>query len=346
MSDSLIAPGLLPGEFTPTGLRLPEDLSFDDWRNLGRNLLALEKSVGWWVGDWVREGDERDWGQMYVEAEGITGKAYKTLRNSAWVANAFDLSRRRDKLSFKHHAEVASLPPSVADAMLDEAEKNQWSTRELRAAVSQFKVRDRLEIDVSPDVSHEDSGCTVNDLFALVETGKKFGTIYADPPWLYDNQGTRGATGNHYSGMTVEELCALPVKNLAAEDAHLHLWTTNGFLFECPKIFEAWGFEFRSSFVWVKPEMGMGNYWRNSHEILLTAIRGDAKSFNVHNIMSWLECSRSEHSTKPEKVREFIELASPPNRLELFARARRDGWLVWGNDIRASLFDRTMREVA
>jgi len=191
-----------------------------------------------------------------------------------------------------------------------------------------------------------DATCTVADLDRLVDAGRKFGTIYADPPWLYDNQGTRASTGNHYDGLTVDQLCALPVGELVADDAHLHLWTTNGFLFDCPRIFEAWGFEFRSSFVWVKSQIGIGNYWRNSHEFLLTAIRGDAKRFNDHSIRSWLECDRGAHSAKPEQVRSYIERASPGPYLELFGRRSAAGWAVWGNQIERTIFDHDVAEVA
>lgn len=191
-------------------------------------------------------------------------------------------------------------------------------------------------------------GCTVDSLDGLISSGRKFGTIYADPPWLYDNQGTRASTDNHYSGLTIEQLCALPIEELAADDAHLHLWTTNGFLFECPKLFEAWGFEFRSSFIWVKPQMGIGNYWRNSHEIMLTAIRGNAKRFNegAKNLKSWIECDRGRHSAKPEQVRHFIEKASDGPRLELFGRSSAPGWVVWGNQIEKTIFDSAVAGVA
>lgn len=184
------------------------------------------------------------------------------------------------------------------------------------------------------------AGSFTNDLYAYIRQGRKFGCIYADPPWLYDNQGTRAATGNHYNGMTVDALCALPVRELAADDAHLHLWTTNAFLFECPKIFAAWGFEFRSSFVWVKSQIGIGNYWRNSHEILLTAIRGDAKRFNDRTLRSWIECDRGPHSAKPEIVRSYIERASNGPYLEMFARSKLDGWDTWGNQIEDNLLNR------
>ena len=178
---------------------------------------------------------------------------------------------------------------------------------------------------------------TVASLDDLLSQGRQYGTIYADPPWLYANQGTRAATSNHYGGMTVEEICGLPIKDLALPDAHLHLWTTNGFLFECPKIFDAWGFEFRSTLVWIKTQMGIGNYWRNSHEILLTAVRGNAKRFNDHAMRSWFECSRGKHSAKPEQVRTMIERASPGPYIELFGRFPSAGWTVWGNQIQDEL---------
>lgn len=182
------------------------------------------------------------------------------------------------------------------------------------------------------------AGCEIDDLQKPIAAGEKFGAIYADPPWLYDNQATRAATGNHYAGMTVEEICALPIRELAADDAHLHLWITNAFLFEAPRIFESWGFEFRTTFIWCKPQMGIGNYWRNGHEIMLTAIRGDAKRFNDHSLRSWIECDRGDHSDKPDEVRSFIQRASPGPYLELFGRRPAQGWTVWGNQIEKTLF--------
>ena len=160
----------------------------------------------------------------------------------------------------------------------------------------------------------------------------KYGCIYVDPPWRYSNQGTRGATDNHYETMSVDELCKMPVGDLAADRCHLHLWVTNGFLFEAPKIFEAWGFEFKSSFVWVKPQMGMGNYWRNSHEILLLGVRGGLTAGN-RGLMSWVKANRREHSQKPDCVRDFVTKLSPGPYLELFGRQQVAGWDVFGNQI-------------
>jgi N6-adenosine-specific RNA methylase IME4 len=330
----------LPGRVSQTGLDLPESLTFEEWESVGESLKGVERSLMWWIGDWLRFG-ERKWGEQYSQAIEATEKSYQTLADAKWVAEKFESSRRRENLSWSHHREVAALPAEAADRMLHLAGAEDWSRNDLRKHVSRAKASAAI-------MASEPSGdtCKVADLYRLIEQGTKFGTIYADPPWLYDNQGTRAATGNHYGGMTVEELCALPIADLVQDDAHLHLWTTNGFLFDCQRLFTAWGFEFRSSFVWIKPQMGIGNYWRNSHEFLLTGIRGNAKRFNDHSLKSWLECDRGQHSAKPEQVRSYIERASPGPFLELFGRRAATGWAVWGNQIEQNIFDAAVREVA
>lgn len=189
-----------------------------------------------------------------------------------------------------------------------------------------------------PEEAAPEDTCTVDDLTALADAGQKFGTIYADPPWQYGNQATRAATDNHYGTMTVDEICALPVESLAADRAHLHLWTTNGFLFDAKRVIDAWGFEYRSCFVWCKPQMGIGNYWRVSHEFLLLGIRGDAVTFPDKTLMSWEAIDRTKHSQKPEAVRKKIELASMTPRIELFARQQSEGWASWGNEVARDLF--------
>lgn len=231
--------------------------------------------------------------------------------------------------------QLADIDDAVFERYLAEkqAEGVPVSIRDVMKAVKQAAKK----ADVVEHIEAFD-GCTVAELDSLIAAGQRFGCIYADPPWLYDNQATRASTGNHYNGMTVEDLCGLPIGQLAEKDAHLHLWVTNAFLFDAPRIFAAWGFEFRSTFVWVKPQMGIGNYWRNSHEILLTAIRGDARRFNARNLVSWGEFDRAQHSAKPEQIRDMIQRASDGPYLELFGRRKTDGWTVWGNQIERNLF--------
>lgn len=188
----------------------------------------------------------------------------------------------------------------------------------------------KREANVAQHAAAPAPTATVDSLAKLA--GQTFGTIYADPPWSYGNQGTRAATDNHYSTMTVDEIAALPVASLAAENAHLHLWTTNAFLFDALRVIASWGFTYASScFVWVKPQMGLGNYWRIAHEFLLLGRRG-AAPFADQGLMSWAALDRTKHSRKPDEVRRMVERASPGPRLELFGRGLTDGWTVWGNE--------------
>jgi|SRR5215831_571347 len=169
------------------------------------------------------------------------------------------------------------------------------------------------------------------ELSALVATGATFGCLYVDPPWPYANQGTRASTAHHYPTMILDAIAGLPIETLAAPQAHLHLWITNAFLGVFPHLFAAWGFEYKSSFVWVKPELGLGNYWRNSHEFLLLGIRGDLRAQH-RGLRSWIEAPRTAHSAKPAMVRDLLTQLSPGPYLELFGRTRIPGWTVWGNE--------------
>lgn len=180
---------------------------------------------------------------------------------------------------------------------------------------------------------------TVASLRELIAAECKFPTIYADPPWDYDNRASRGAARNHYRTMSLEQIQAEPVEQLAAAEAHLHLWTTNGFLREAIDLIAAWGFQYKSCFVWVKPELGCGNYWRVSHEFLLLGVRGNLP-FSNHCQKSWLAASRMEHSRKPGAVRMLVEKVSPGPYLEMYGRAElpNSSWTVYGNRVERRLF--------
>jgi N6-adenosine-specific RNA methylase IME4 len=136
--------------------------------------------------------------------------------------------------------------------------------------------------------------------------------------------------------MSVEQIAALPVMKLAAADAHLHLWATNAFLFATEQVIRAWRFEYKSCFVWTKPTVGLGNYWRVAHEFLLLGVRGKCP-FRNRGQRSWQCIARGEHSAKPEPIRQLIETVSPGPYLELFGRRRAPGWEVWGDQVGASI---------
>lgn len=174
----------------------------------------------------------------------------------------------------------------------------------------------------------------VDDLSNLVRRGARFPTIYCDPPWRYENRASRGAAENHYCTMTVDEIASLPVTQLASRDAHLHLWATSGFLREAFDIMDAWGFSYKSGLIWIKEQMGMGNYWRISHEYLLLGVRGRLM-FRDRARPSWVSARRGVHSRKPGVFRHLVEKVSPGPYLELFGREEiPDGqWTVFGNEV-------------
>jgi hypothetical protein len=138
-SESSIGIASLPGELTLTSYRPPDGLTFEQWEEIGRTLSSIGKAVQWWIGDWIRYG-EREYGEKYTQALDETGYDYQTLRNMVYVAERVDLSRRRDNLSWTHHAEIASLPPEQQEVWLNRAQSKELSTRELRASLREVKL--------------------------------------------------------------------------------------------------------------------------------------------------------------------------------------------------------------
>lgn len=160
---------------------------------------------------------------------------------------------------------------------------------------------------------------------------KKFRTILADPPWDVQQRGNRGAE-RHYDLMTLDQIAAMPVADLAEDNAHLWLWVTNATLRQGYDIAEAWGFTVRSPLTWVKFRLGLGVYLRNSTEHLLFATKGTAP-VQFRSQPTWINAPVQDHSHKPEEQYALIERVSPGPYLELFARRRQPGWDAWGNQI-------------
>jgi ParB/RepB/Spo0J family partition protein len=155
-----------------------------------------------------------------------------------------------------------------------------------------------------------------------------FQVIVADPPWQYD-------TGNclPYPTMPIDEIKALPVREIADEDAILWLWTTNAHVRVAFDVLEAWGFEYKTMLTWVKDRMGTGDWLRGQTEHCLLAIRG--KPVFLHGTHATvLEAARREHSRKPEEFYALAEATCPGSKVELFCRQQREGWHDFGNDTR------------
>ena len=168
-----------------------------------------------------------------------------------------------------------------------------------------------------------------------------FGVIYADPPWRYDNATPNRRIENHYPTMTIEEICALPVKEIAEDNAHLYLWTINKYVEQTYAVARAWGFEPSTLLVWAKQPMGggLGGTYGISTEYILFCRRGSlpAKKRVTGTWWNWkrpYENGAPKHSAKPEAFQNMVESVSPGPYLEMFARRKRHGWAAWGNEIK------------
>jgi N6-adenosine-specific RNA methylase IME4/ParB-like chromosome segregation protein Spo0J len=159
--------------------------------------------------------------------------------------------------------------------------------------------------------------------------------ILADPPWQYEHPISLSRDiEEKYPTMGLDEICALPIAQLASENALLFLWVPPPILEQAFRVITAWGFDYCSGFVWVKPSIGMGYYVRQQHEHLLFARRGEFPAPEpVQRPSSIIEAPRREHSRKPDEAYELIERMYPElPKIELFARQARPGWDVWGNE--------------
>jgi N6-adenosine-specific RNA methylase IME4 len=161
----------------------------------------------------------------------------------------------------------------------------------------------------------------------------KFSVILADPPWDDEFGASNRSIENHYPTMKFEDILALPINQIAHEQAMLFLWATPSMIEMALETAKAWRFQYRTQLVWVKPSIGLGKYVRQRHEILLICRRGDHPAPLGENLPdSVIEAPRSEHSEKPEVFHEIIERMYPEaERVELFRRgSARQGWSAWG----------------
>jgi len=184
---------------------------------------------------------------------------------------------------------------------------------------------------------------TITDFLNFTK-GKKYKTIYADPPWQFQNRTGKMAPEHkrltRYTTMKLEEIKMLPVASVADEKCHLYLWVPNALLPYGLEVMQAWGFEYKTNLIWEKVRKdgepdgrGVGFYFRNVTEMLLFGIKGD-KNRTLEAGRSQVNLIRSikrEHSRKPDEFVDLIESCSSAPYLEMFARGKREGWDMWGD---------------
>ena len=173
----------------------------------------------------------------------------------------------------------------------------------------------------------------------------EYGTIMADPPWQFDNRTGKVAPEHRrlrrYATMSLADICSFPVGAHAAQKSHLYLWVPNALLQEGLSVLGAWGFAYKTNLTWFKirkdggPDgRGVGFYFRNVTETILFGVKGRMRTLAPgRRQVNLLATRKREHSRKPDEIYKIIEACSPGPRLELFARAPREGWDQFGDQV-------------
>jgi len=308
--------------FEVNKLIINENITIDEWKEIGKGLSFINGSVQIWIGDWARFGNKKGWyidSKVYDELEEITGYSRKSIQDFKYVAEKTSSIRIEDdkQYSFGHLQQVASLPPEKQVEFLNKASEEKLSVRELR---EEIKKDTRKEL-VTPEIP-----------------ANKYQVIYADPPWKYNDECNKGAIQSggaekHYPTMSIQELCDLDVDLLALNDSVLFIWVTSPLLEDVFTVINSWGFRYKTSFVWDKIKHNMGHYNSVRHEFLLIATNGSCTPDNKTLFDSVQSIEKTEHSKKPDEFYEIIETLYNGAKIELFARNKRQGWDSWGNEI-------------
>ena len=186
-----------------------------------------------------------------------------------------------------------------------------------------FRVIKQCRSCETNDVIESTCSDSPGGLASCIDLGRRFATIYADPPWP---QSTGHNTG---CSLNVGQIAAERVANLCQDNAHLHIWAGNATFPFALDVVKAWGFTYHSCLVCLKPTMGLGEFWRESHAFLLLGIRGQMP-FSDNNQPSWIECEWPEDGDKPDSIRELVEAVSPGPYLLMYGNLQPNGdWSVY-----------------
>ena len=173
-----------------------------------------------------------------------------------------------------------------------------------------------------------------------------YSIIYADPPWDYDGreqhnkkEGNVSAV-NHYATVTLDDLKKIDVKKVCERNCLLFMWTSSPHLAQAIELMTAWGFEYKTiAFVWDKQKTNPGYYTVSSVEVCLVGKMGTIPSpRGPRNIRQFLSEERTKHSKKPDEIRNrIVQMFPTQKKLEMFAREKKDGWDVFGNEVEGSI---------
>jgi len=227
-------------------------------------------------------------------------------------------------------ADVATLPKQKQAEIVARGTKEiLQAAKQIRAERSEERRNERLEKIVSISTGNAPVG----------SIAERYPVIYLDPPWRYEHAESESrAIENQYPTMSLDEIKAMDMSRVAFDDCVMFMWAASPKLAEAFEVLDAWGFSYRTCAVWDKQKIGMGYYFRQQHELLLVAVKGQpptpAPADRPSSVFSY---PRGQHSAKPHEVYEIIEAMYPTlPKIEMFCRTPREGWGVWGNQSKAA----------
>lgn len=229
--------------------------------------------------------------------------------------------------------QMAQNPDAVQAAMTKAREAGDVVSQ--AQIISEIQQTRRAEKEARQEERRVENAAKVESLATPLEAKGLFQTIVIDPPWDWSDEGDVNQFGRakpEYSTMPFDEIKNLPVARIADENCHLYLWVTNRSLPKAFALIEAWGFRYITCLTWVKPSIGMGNYFRGSTEQILFAVKG-SQPLKRHDVGTAFTAPRGVgHSSKPDEFYQLVESCSYAPFIDIFGRKNRDGWSVWGEN--------------
>ena len=217
--------------------------------------------------------------------------------------------------------EKAVKQPEIIERMAESGKSAVEVKREIKAEKQEEKRQENAE--------------KIKELSTPLEAQGMFQTIVIDPPWDWSDEGDVnqfGRTKPDYATMPIEEIEKLPIDKISDENCHLYLWVTNRSLPKAFRLIKNWGFRYITCLTWVKPSIGVGNYFRGSTEQVLFAVKG-CQPLKRKDVGTHFSAKRGEvHSAKPDEFYSLVESCSYAPYIDVFGRKERDGWSVWGEN--------------
>lgn len=232
-----------------------------------------------------------------------------------------------------HFQQLAAHPEIVAKAKAEARENDDIVSRSL--VLNMIKEQKREEREAKREEARQENAEKIETLATPLDAVGLFQTVVIDPPWDWGDEGDGNQFGRarpDYHTMSIDEIAALPVAKIADENCHLYLWVTNRSLPKAFGLLDAWGFRYITCLTWVKPSIGMGNYFRGDTEQVLFGVKG-SQMLKRRDVGTHFEAPRGErHSAKPDKFYELVESCSYAPYIDIFGRKGRLGWAVWGEN--------------